>query len=129
MRRLCLIGFVLLFCGCSQPPESLHAGGKSIDYWLQRSHDHDARIRKEAVAKLGNIGTEDPGARPAVIAALKDADASVRSQAVQALARAIDDPEAAQALREATKDKDPKVRDYAIRALKQLETGSPKQPE
>jgi HEAT repeats len=120
MRFAWVVVALVLVAGCSQPPESLHAGGKSIEYWLQRAHDRDARVRKDAIHMLGNVGTEDPAARPAVIAALKDSDAAVRSQVVQALARALDDPEAVQALREATKDKDAKVRDYANRALKQL---------
>ncbi len=119
--RFSSLGIVLILCcGCSQAPESLRSGGKSIDHWLQRVHDRDAKVRKEAVTKLGNVGTEDPAARPAVIGALKDADLSVRLQAVQALARALDDSQAVEALREATKDKAAKVRDLAAKALKQL---------
>ena len=119
--RIALAGLaVFLLCGCAQPPESLHAGGKPIEHWLERARDRDPSIRKAAVTKLGNIGTEDPAARPAVLAALKDADASVRCQAILGLSRALDDPAVVEALQAAAKDKDAKVREFATRALKQL---------
>jgi len=119
--RIALAGLAaLLLCGCGQTPEPLHAGGKPISHWLEGLHDRNPNVRKTAVAKLGNIGSEDPAARPAVLGALKDADVAVRCQAVLALARAIDDPAVVQALQEAAKDKDAKVREFATRALKQL---------
>jgi HEAT repeat protein len=97
----------------------LVGGGRPVEHWLLRLQDRDPKTRKQAVTKLGNMLSEDPAARSAVVGALKDPHAAVRCDAVLALARAVDDPEVTQALEQAVRDKDAKVREFATRALKQ----------
>jgi len=84
--------------------------------------DPDYKIRREAVAKLGNFGATDPGVVPALIGCLHDVDARVRGEAVLALAKI--GPDAKRAIGDldamARQDRDAKVREYAARALERL---------
>jgi HEAT repeat protein len=113
-----LPALALLAAGCGEPA-AMTAGGKPVSHWLQALQDPDARVRKKAVTKLGNVGTADPAAIPAVAAALKDRDARVRVEAALALLKlgpAAKEAEAA--LAEAARtDPDGRVRDCAARAL------------
>jgi HEAT repeat protein len=97
----------------------LLGGGRPLEHWLKRLQDRNPKSRKEAVNKLGNMGTEDAAARSAVVGALKDPDAAVRCEAILALARGLEDPSVVEALQHAARDKDAKVREFATRALKQ----------
>src|SRR3954453_9329621 len=74
-----LAAVVLSGCGGSAPP----MGGKPVSHWQAALKDPDARVRKKAVFKLGNIGSTE--AWPVVMATLKDADPRVRAEAVQAI--------------------------------------------
>jgi HEAT repeat protein len=117
-----LIGFFLSGCGQSSAPL---AGGKPIAHWLQALHDPDVKVRKNAVIKLGNVGTSDPAVLPALTSALKDVDANVRCEAILALVKS--GPAASEtilALAE-MKRKDPnlKVRTYAAQALEKIQAG------
>jgi HEAT repeat protein len=116
--------FLLVGCGKTKPP--MLAGGKSVEHWVQALADHNLKVREEAVTKLGNVGTSDPTAIPALIGALKDKNAHVRCGAILALAKS---PQAAQeAIAPITElqqhDHDPKVRDYAAKSLRRLQGGS-----
>jgi HEAT repeat protein len=79
-----LIALALTACGKSTPPQ---AGGRSIDHWLDAIHDPDAHARTEAALKLGNVGSADARALPALISALDDPQATVRRAAVQGLVK------------------------------------------
>src|SRR5262245_53935508 len=73
-------------CGCGPAPPT-QAGGKPVSHWVQELKNPDAKARRHAVAKLGNVGTADPDALPAIRSALADADAGVRTEAIQALVK------------------------------------------
>jgi HEAT repeat protein len=124
MRRLVLAGLLLVICGgCGPKPPTL-AGGKPVQHWVETlEHSTDVKQRKEAAFKLGNVGTAEPAAFPALVAALKDSDAKVRCEAILALlkfgAEAQDAVPVLTELREL--DADSKVRTYAERALEKLQ--------
>lgn len=126
MRRILMGGgiLVILLMGCGQPKATL-AGGKSISHWLQALQAPDPTVRKTAVNKLGNIGTADPAALPAVVGALKDPDAAVRCEAILALLR--NGPAAKEALPTLMEmqrsDRNAQVRSYAAQALAKLQRG------
>src|SRR5258708_13344724 len=79
------VAFALLWAGCQRKPEPLLAYGKPVDHWLQELKKPNPKARKKAVAALGHVGTADPSALPAVLAALKGRDAGVRDEAVLTL--------------------------------------------
>jgi HEAT repeat protein len=99
------------------------AGGKSVDHWVSALHDPNVKLREEAVTKLGNVGTADAAAIPALITALKDKNAQVRREAVLALAKV--GPAAREAIGPLTEmqqhDQDAKVREYAAKGMKRLQ--------
>jgi len=78
---------VLVFevgCGPSQPPI---AGGKTTEHWIEELKNEKIEVRVEAVKKLGNIGSKDPEALPAVFEALSDSTPAVRKEAIYAVVR------------------------------------------
>src|SRR5689334_10868552 len=79
-------GLALMVTGCGHAPPTL-AGGKPVSYWVEELKNPDPKLRKTAVAKLGNVGSTDPAAFPAVCEALKDSDAAVRREAILALVK------------------------------------------
>jgi HEAT repeat protein len=124
---LLIAGAVLLVggaAGCGSAPPTL-AGGKPVSHWVQAIRDKDPKVRKEAAAKLGNVGPADPTALPALTAALKDPDAGVRREVIVALVKC--GPAAREAVPALTelrqRDPDPQVRAYAARALETLRAG------
>ena len=124
MKRL-LFGVCVAIsaCGC-QPHAPTLSGGKPAAHWLAAANDPDARVRKAAVCKLGNIGPAEPAAFPAVARALKDRDPAVRREAILAVLKFSDRAQdAAPALQEMRlRDADPRVRDFAGKALAKLRT-------
>jgi|SRR5262249_29666632 len=122
MKRV-LPGVVLavLLCGCGQQQPTL-AGGKPVAYWVEAVKGPDARLRKTAVFKLGNVGPADPAVYPTVVAALQDRDPAVRCAAVVAVLKFGDQAQEAEpTLAEmAKRDHDAKVREYATKALARL---------
>ncbi len=128
MRRDLLLGaaVVVALCaaGCGEARPTL-AGGKPVSHWTAALRDPDARVRREAAAKLGNAGPADPAALPALTDALNDPDAAVRRAAILALVKfGPAAREAAPALEELRqRDRDPQVRAYAGRALEKLRAG------
>jgi HEAT repeat protein len=118
MRRI-LFGILLVaLCGCGRAQPTM-AGGK----WARALHDPAVKVRKKAAFTLGNIGPSDPAVFPALIEALKDADAEVRCEAILALLKY--GPGAKEALPTLTdiqhKDRDARVRAYAARAVEKLQ--------
>jgi HEAT repeat protein len=84
MRVIWLLIVALGLCGCG-PSQPTQVGGKPVSYWVEALRGPDANLRKKAVAKLGNVGSADPAAWPAVVGALKDDDAQVRRAAIEAV--------------------------------------------
>ena len=118
MRLLTLVFLLLFLNGCGRSAPTL-AGGKPVSHWVEELHNPDAKLRKEAAFKLGNVGITDAQALPALLGALTDPDATVRCEVILALVKF------GSAAREAVPklleyhehDPDPKVREYAGKAL------------
>lgn len=124
MKLFVLAALPLVFLtGCSKAPLPTLAGGKPVRNWVDSlQNSPDAKQRKEAAFKLGNVGPSDPAAFPALLSALKDRDAAVRSEAILALVKF--GPASLEAVPTLTelrdRDEDPKVRTYAAKALEKL---------
>ena len=121
-RRLELIlVLVVCCCGCGKAPPTL-AGGKPVRYWIEALQNPDVHLRKKAAFKLGNVGSSDADALPALIGALKDRDAVVRCEAILALVKF--GPQARKALPMLTemqqRDPNAQVRRYAVKAIEKL---------
>jgi HEAT repeat protein len=119
-----MISLVLFAAGCGAARPTL-AGGKPVSHWAGAIRDPNPKVRKEAAAKLGNVGPADPSALTALTAALKDPDAGVRREVIVALMKCGPAArEAVPALEELRqRDRDPQVRAYAGRALEKLKAG------
>jgi HEAT repeat protein len=122
MRVLLPALLLIVICGCRHAAPT-QAGGKPVSYWVETLHSSpDARLRKEAAFKLGNVGPADPSSFPALCEALKDRESAVRCEAILALLKF--GPVAQEAIPSLTElrenDRDPKVRDYAAKALEKL---------
>ena len=115
-----MVAVLLSGCGKSEP---IVSGGKPAAYWVKASKDPNVSLRKQAVIKLGNIGTADEAALPALMEALRDREAAVRKEAILALLKC--GPVARQALAPLNelrlRDPDPDVRAYAAKATKKLD--------
>ena len=104
------------------------AGGRPVSHWVEALKSPDAKQRKTAVTKLGNVGPADEAVLPALLGALNDADAAVRREAILALMKY--GPGAREAVPRLTdlrqSDRDAQVRTLAAKALEKLEreTGS-----
>jgi HEAT repeat protein len=122
MRYFILATLLLSLAGCTKSAATL-SGGKPVSHWVQALHDPDSKARKHAVSKLGNVGTADSAAFPALLEALKDRDPQVRCEVVTALLKfGPKSREAIPALTELQRsDRSPQVRQYASRALAQLQ--------
>jgi HEAT repeat protein len=122
MKRLALVAVVAVISGgCGETSPTL-AGGKPVAHWVSALQDPDAKLRKTAVFKLGNVGPTDAAVLPALLGALNDSDATVRREAILALMKCgTDAREAVPALRDIRqRDPDPKVRDHSARALEKI---------
>jgi HEAT repeat protein len=122
MRLIPIAVFLITFLGCSRSP--IANTGERVNYWVQVLQEPEAKRRQEAAFKLGNLGPTDPAkVLPALIAALKDADAEVRCAAILALVKCR--PEARRAISELAEvqknDDDARVRDYAGQAVATLQ--------
>jgi len=113
-----LLAFVLILSAACERTWPTMAGR----HWAMLLHDPDVRLRKKAAFKLGNIGSSDPAAFPALLEALHDRDPAVRREAIMALlkfgARAEEVTPTLLSLRD--QDKDKKVRECAEQALLKL---------
>jgi HEAT repeat protein len=123
MRFIQLAAAILILAvgGCGGAKPTL-IGGKPVNHWLKQLESSDAAERKKAVFNLEALGKTDPAILPALIGILKDPEATVRCEAIVAVARwGVDANEAIPMLTEMERD-DPsqEVRDYAAKALKKL---------
>src|SRR5262249_8547090 len=111
----------LAACGCS-PTKPTQAGGKPVSHWVQELKNPDAKVRRHAIAKLGNVGPKDASALPAVRDSLADADAGVRAEAIQAVMKFGAAAKEAESQLVALEKSDPsaQVRQYAGKALARL---------
>jgi HEAT repeat protein len=121
--RILLVAFAaVLVSGCGRSAPT-HAGGKPVSHWVEALRSPDAKLRKEAAFKLGNVGAADLAAFPALVGALKDRDAAVRREAILAMLKF--GPAAREAVPNLTElrehDRDPKVRSYAAKAVETLQ--------
>jgi HEAT repeat protein len=128
--RWFVLAVVVLAAGGCKPAQPTQAGGKPVSYWVEALKGPDARLRKKAVGMLGNVGSADAAALPAVIGALKDADPAVRREAVFALVKF--GPAAREAVPALTelcdRDEDPEVRSRAGKALEKIRGEGEKGP-
>ena len=124
-RKMVVIALALVFTAGCGPAAPTMAGGKSVSHWVEALHDPDPKKREEAVEKLGNVGTADAAAYPALVGALKDPSARVRGAAILAFGRPGAAAKTAVPTLQDLKDHDPDpgVRDYAARALKNIAGG------
>lgn len=124
MRHGWIVASLFFLTGCTGASGPTLAGGKPVQHWLDAVHSSIAKVRKEAVSKLGNVGQADPAAFPAVLQALRDTDPAVRREAIVALLKF--GRQADNAVPELTElsihDPDPTVRTYAKKALAKLQT-------
>jgi HEAT repeat protein len=122
--RLLLATVLLAGCGSREPPL---AAGKPIEFWVESLTSPDAKLRKKAATKLGNVGPAHKDVLPALLRALQDRDAGVRREVIVAVVKF--GPAAREALpilRDMqTRDPDLKVRHYATKAVKKLEESAP----
>ncbi len=125
MRMLVLLVLALAASGCGKPGPAL-AGGKPIEDWVKALQHPDAKTRKIAAMKLGNVGPAHPGVFPALLDALKDRDAGVRCDVILALVKfGPDAKDAVPALDHVRKnDANAKVRDYAAKALQRIDSSA-----
>jgi HEAT repeat protein len=128
MNRLCLAAVLAVCLGGCRPVSPPLAGGKPVSHWVAALKGPDARLRRTAVLKLGNVGATDPAVWPALREALNDPDATVRREAIIALMKfgpgAQEAIPALTALRQ--RDPDRQVRASAAQALEKLKpTGKP----
>ena len=124
MRIVAISFLALVLCGCGKAEPTL-AGGKPVSYWVQALKDPDAKVRKRAVFKLGNVGPADAAALPALVGALHDGDARVRAEAILALMKCGPGArESVPALSDMQqRDRDAHVRAHAGKALERLKAG------
>ena len=122
MRPFALLILAVLLGGCGKQETTL-AGGKPVSYWVQALHNPDAHLRKKAAFKLGNVGATDKTALPALVEALNDSDARVRSEAIRALVKfGPGGNEAISALAKVQQqDGDAQVRTEAAKAVEKLQ--------
>jgi HEAT repeat protein len=123
MRVSVAMILVVFLAGCAKKqPLTVHY--RPVAYWVRALQDPDRRTRLKAARALGNVGTADPAAVPALAGAVKDADPEVRAAAVLALLRIGPDArDAVPALSTALADEDPAVRSYAAKALEKVRGG------
>lgn len=111
---------LIVFVGCYRDEHApMLAGGREVKSWLAALHDPDPRLRRQAVLKLGNVGDADPTAAEGLAEALRDTDALVRRDAIQAVAKLTKPGEAilAQLRALSDRDRDPLVREHAQKAI------------
>ena len=109
--------------GCNRQPSHVLSGGKPLEAQFDALKHADAKVRREALEKIGNIGPTDERVVPALRAALRDRDPRVRCEAILALVKCgtAAEPALAALAELQTKDVDRKVRDYAKNAFTALQ--------
>jgi HEAT repeat protein len=113
-----LIALQLILLAACDPTRPTMAGRR----WAASLHEADARLRKKAAFRLGNIGESDPEAFLALVEALHDRDPAVRREAILGILKFGAGAEAARPtlLCLCQQDKDKNVRECARQALLKL---------
>jgi len=122
MKQLLFGGLLaVLLCGCGKEQPTL-SGGKPVSHWLAEAKGRDAKARKRAVFKLGNVGPADAAVLPAVLGALADQDPAVRCEAIRAVVKFGARGQVAQSklVQMRQNDNDAEVRTIAAKALEKL---------
>jgi HEAT repeat protein len=120
LRSLLAGGALLAVAGCGATPAT-QASGRPVSEWVAALSAPDYRQRKKAVEVLGNVGTHDAAALPALAGALKDTDPRIRDAAVLAIMKSGTDAGAvAPAIESSLADPDPVVSSHAAAALKRI---------
>jgi len=117
--------WVMFLGGCRQEQTQPDTGAR-VRHWIDALGSPDAKVRKEAAFKLGNLGLTDPETVvTALTAALKDSDALVRCEVILALSKCGPRAKGANPTLTEVKeqDEDSRVRDYAAKALAKLNDG------
>ena len=70
-----IVAALTLAAGCGPAAPTL-SGGKPVSHWVQALHDPDPKKREEAVEKLGNVGSADPAAYPALTGGAKRSESA-----------------------------------------------------
>jgi HEAT repeat protein len=84
IRGLLVLAALTAGCGTDRP---ITAGGKPVSHWVEALKAPEAQVRRTAARKLGNVGTSDETALPALLGALDDRDAGVRCEVILALVK------------------------------------------
>ena len=123
MKLRILVILAVALSGCASKTGPILAGGRPVDEWVRALSDPDAKLRKNAAEKLGNVGSSDPAVVPALCQALSDKNADVRCEVILALAKSGSVAKVAieplQVISQ--QDRDTRVRTYAAKALAKLE--------
>jgi HEAT repeat protein len=125
MRAIPVILLVALVGGCTAQPVDTSA---RVNYWTTALRAPDAKLRKEAAFKLGNLGLCDPDTIvPALTVALRDTESGVRREAILALMKCgAHAQDATPTLTELSRrDSDANVRRDAEKALQTLASRAP----
>jgi len=112
---------ILVVALCATPARA----DKVDDLARTLASDPSYKVRVQAALVLGKLG--DKRAVPALIKALKDSNATVRTVSCGALGK-LGDSSAVEPLKEAAKDGESMVRQAAEKALQQLEQAPPPPP-
>jgi HEAT repeat protein len=116
-----IAGLTLALAGCSKS-QPITSGGRTASYWAEvlQQPSPDVAQRRKAAEKLGPLILIDKAALPALIAALKDQDAGVRSMAARSLGiySGKNEPSVLTALRAAREEEaDKNTRDALDKAI------------
>jgi len=131
VKRFLVTAFLtvsLVGCGKQAP---ITSGGRTASFWAEALQNSNVEARRKAAAKLGPLILIDKEALPALLDALKDADAQVRSRAAWCLG-VYSAPKAHEVLpvleEVRQQDKDVNVRDSAAKAIEKLSSAQPANP-
>jgi HEAT repeat protein len=124
-RTVYSILLIAIAGGCGSPAQPPQSGGRTASYWAEvlEKPDPDVALRRKAATKIGTLVLLDDVVMPALLAALKDPDPEVRSNAARSLgvysgARGV---EALPALQEIqSNDPNKKVREAAAKAVETI---------
>ncbi len=123
-RYLVKVVLALLVAGCGETASHTTVGGRDASAWIKALNDPDAKLRRQAVLKLGNVIADNPAAAEALETALKDADPLVRFDAVLAVFKdPVPRPSVLLALESMSlSDPDQKVKEAAAKALVKIKS-------
>jgi HEAT repeat protein len=115
--------YIAVCTGCNKE-QSVLAGGRPVEHWVQAARDTSDCVREQAITKLANVGDTYSAVLPVLKTALNDTSPKVRCQAILAIVKygpgnenAIEPLDNLRA-----RDPDQRVRKLAAKALEKLKT-------